>query len=76
MNQTDLRVIRSKKLIQEAFFELMEEKGYQNLTIKDISERARLAVRGTGRSPELLLDLSAKTRDRQLPSGGQHLSLC
>jgi AcrR family transcriptional regulator len=40
MNQADLRVVRSKKMIKEAFLELIAEKGYKNVTIKDIAERA------------------------------------
>lgn len=40
VNQEDLRVIRSKKMITDAFIELIEEKGYENITIKDIAERA------------------------------------
>jgi len=40
MNQADLRVVRSKKLIREAFIDLIEEKGYKNITIKDIAKRA------------------------------------
>ena len=42
MNQEDLRVIRSKKLIREAFIDLIEEKGYKNITVKDISKRAMI----------------------------------
>lgn len=40
MNQADLRVVRSKKMIKEAFLELIAEKGYKNVTIKDIADRA------------------------------------
>lgn len=40
MKQTDLRVIRSKKLIKEAFIDLVEETGYENVTIQDIAQRA------------------------------------
>lgn len=42
MNQEDLRVIRSKKMIREAFLDLVEEKGYKNITIKDIAEKAMI----------------------------------
>ncbi len=42
MNPTDLRVIRSKKMIKEAFISLVEEKGYENITIKDISDKAMI----------------------------------
>jgi len=40
MNQADLRVVRSKKMIKEAFLGLIAEKGYKNVTIKDIADRA------------------------------------
>lgn len=42
MNPTDLRVVRSKKMIKEAFIALVAEKGYENITIKDISEKAMI----------------------------------
>lgn len=42
MSQTDLRIIRSKKMIKEAFIDLVEEKGYENITIKDISDQAMI----------------------------------
>jgi AcrR family transcriptional regulator len=40
VNQTDLRVIRTRKMIKEAFVDLVEEKGYEHITIKDIAEKA------------------------------------
>lgn len=45
-NTTDLRVIRSKQAIREALVELIEEKGFEALTVKDITTRARIN-RGT-----------------------------
>lgn len=42
MSQTDLRIVRSKKMIKEAFINLVEDKGYENITIKDISEGAMI----------------------------------
>lgn len=42
MGQIDLRIIRSKKMIKEAFINLVEEKGYENITIKDISDKAMI----------------------------------
>lgn len=42
MSQTDLRTVRSKKMIKEAFINLVEDKGYENITIKDISDRAMI----------------------------------
>ncbi len=40
MNQKDLRVIKSKNSIKNAFLELMAEKGYQNITVTDIAKKA------------------------------------
>jgi len=42
MNKNDLRVVRSKKLIREAFVDLLEESKYKKLTIQDISKRAMI----------------------------------
>jgi AcrR family transcriptional regulator len=36
----DLRVRRSRKLLQQAFIELTVEKGFAELTVRDITERA------------------------------------
>ncbi|MCD7904620.1 MAG: TetR/AcrR family transcriptional regulator [Clostridiales bacterium] len=41
-NKTDLRVIKSEKAIRDAFLELIKEKGYANITITDISNRAMI----------------------------------
>ncbi len=38
--KTDLRIIKSKKAIKNAFLELTKEKGYNNITITDIAEKA------------------------------------
>lgn len=40
--KTDLRIIKSKNSIKKAFLELMSEKGYANITITDISQRAMI----------------------------------
>lgn len=42
VQQADLRVIKSKNSIRSAFLRLIEEKGYPNITIKDIAERAMI----------------------------------
>ena len=42
MENTDLRVIKSRKNIRLAFIELMKEKTYQAITVKDISEKAMI----------------------------------
>ena len=36
----DLRAIKSKRAIRDAFLQLLSEKGYGSVTVKDISERA------------------------------------
>lgn len=38
----DLRVIRTKKLIFEAFIELIQEKGFAAMTVQDIADRAMI----------------------------------
>ncbi|MGE8207300.1 TetR/AcrR family transcriptional regulator [Heyndrickxia sp. NPDC080065] len=43
---TDLRVIRTKESIRDALVELMEEKGFEAITVKDITTRAKIN-RGT-----------------------------
>lgn len=40
--KVDRRVIKSKKAIRVAFFELIQEKDFKSITIKDISERAQV----------------------------------
>lgn len=40
MNETDPRVKRTRKLIVEAFFALLGEKGIQAISVQDIAERA------------------------------------
>ena len=46
MEQTDLRVVRTKKLIKDAFLELIEENGFDAVTVKQLTERAGIN-RGT-----------------------------
>jgi len=46
VSTTDLRVVRSKQAIQDALVELIEEKGFEAVTVKDITTRARIN-RGT-----------------------------
>lgn len=43
---TDLRVIRTKESIRDALIELIEEKGFEAITVKDITTRAKIN-RGT-----------------------------
>ena len=42
MKKTDLRVRRTNKMIIEAFIQLVEEKGYDQITVQDISQRAMI----------------------------------
>ena len=45
-NNTDLRIIRTKESIREALVELIEEKGFDSISVKDITTRAKIN-RGT-----------------------------
>lgn len=38
----DLRIVRTRKLIKEAFIDLIQEKGYEAITIQNISDRAMI----------------------------------
>ncbi|MFC0232821.1 TetR/AcrR family transcriptional regulator [Vagococcus entomophilus] len=40
--KTDLRVLRTKKMILSAFIKLVEEKGYDAITIQDIADEAMI----------------------------------
>ncbi|AFS79914.1 TetR family transcriptional regulator [Gottschalkia acidurici 9a] len=40
--KTDLRIIRSKFMIRKAFLTLLEEKGYHNITVTDISKKSMI----------------------------------
>ncbi|MFV0559688.1 MAG: TetR/AcrR family transcriptional regulator [Enterococcus sp.] len=42
MKKIDLRVKRTHKMIIEAFIQLVEEKGYDNVTIQDIADTAMI----------------------------------
>lgn len=39
----DLRIKRTKKSIRDAFFELIDEKGYDHTCVKDITQRAMIS---------------------------------
>jgi AcrR family transcriptional regulator len=45
-NNTDLRIIRTKESIREALVELIDEKGFEAITVKDITAMAKIN-RGT-----------------------------
>ena len=38
--RTDRRVVRTRRRIEKALFELIEEKGFRKMTVQDIAERA------------------------------------
>jgi AcrR family transcriptional regulator len=38
----DKRIIRTRQLLTEAFFEVLEEKGFQRMTVQDITGRANV----------------------------------
>ncbi|USL39182.1 MULTISPECIES: TetR/AcrR family transcriptional regulator [Priestia] len=40
LKKTDLRVIRTRKMIKESFIDLIQEKGYESITIRDITDNA------------------------------------
>src|SRR5215470_13637762 len=42
MSQTDLRIRRTHKFLQEAMIELIAEKGFDAITVGDIAERAMI----------------------------------
>jgi AcrR family transcriptional regulator len=39
----DLRITRTQKAIKEAFYEEVEEKGFEHITVKDITDRAMIS---------------------------------
>lgn len=42
IKSNDLRVQKTKRIIREAFFELVEEKGYAKVTVMDITKKAMI----------------------------------
>ena len=40
--KTDLRVVKTKAAIEKAFIDLVEEKGYENVKLIDIAQRANV----------------------------------
>lgn len=42
MNSKDLRVVRTQKLLEDALLKLIEQKPYEKITIKDISDTAMI----------------------------------
>ena len=39
----DLRIKRTQRAIKDAFYSLVEEKGFEHITVKDITERAMIS---------------------------------
>lgn len=65
-SKTDLRVIRTKQSIRDALIELIEEKGFEAITVKDITTRANIN-RGTFYAHYLdKFDLMTKCEDEIL----------
>ncbi|MDP4106901.1 MAG: helix-turn-helix domain-containing protein, partial [Bacillota bacterium] len=42
MTKVDRRVLKSQEVIKKAFIELLNEKGFDKMTIQDISDRANV----------------------------------
>ncbi|WP_413379277.1 TetR/AcrR family transcriptional regulator [Paenibacillus taichungensis] len=40
--KTDLRILRTKQSVRKAFYELIQDKGYEAITIQDIADRAMI----------------------------------
>lgn len=40
--KVDRRILRTRQRLNEAFFEVLEEKGYQAMTVQDITDRAEI----------------------------------
>lgn len=53
----DRRVLRTRKLLQEALIALVLEKGYEAVTVQDIIDRANVG-RSTCRSPTFSISSS------------------
>lgn len=39
----DLRITRTQRLIRQAFYDLIKENGFENITVKDITDRAMIS---------------------------------
>ena len=63
MNEKDLRVVRTRRLLKEAFIELAIEHGAENISIRDITKRAQVGYQTFYRhydgKDDLILTLSA-----------------
>ncbi len=76
MNETDLRVLRTRRLLKEAFVELVIAKGYDNTTIRDVTDHAQIGYRTFFRHYEdlktllhaVLEDIVAEMQSTMTPS--------
>ena len=46
MDKTDRRILRTRRLLGQALLELIQEKSFDDITIRDITERADANVAG------------------------------
>lgn len=42
VNQDDPRVLRTRQLIREAFSDLLQKKGFDAITVKDIAQKSSI----------------------------------
>lgn len=45
MNENDLRVQRTRNLLQQALIELISSKGYEEISVRDLTQRAQVGYR-------------------------------
>ncbi len=74
--KTDLRVIRSRYSIKKAFIELLQEKGYEAITIQDIADRAMVNRNTFYLHYQNKPDLLNTSMDELLAELNQTLHLC
>ncbi|OQY32878.1 MAG: hypothetical protein B6I38_04095 [Anaerolineaceae bacterium 4572_5.1] len=83
MNEKDRRVRRTQKLLGEALIALVLEKGYKNITIQDVTDRADIGYRTYFRHyaglDELFLNLAQERLDElyeilDLPEAEENVS--
>lgn len=78
MNESDLRVLRTRRLLQEALIELVNSESYERLTIRDITRHAQVGYKTFFRhydSKEALLQavinrFLAQFRQQAVPEDG------
>lgn len=64
MNEDDLRVQRTRRLLQEAFIQLLVDHGYEKLTVREIAQQAQVGYKTFYRhyeSKERLLEAVLQT---------------